>query len=46
MLGVYEKWLTENTIWRKNIAIVGRKPAFQKAVFFLYFGSHFTQIPL
>lgn len=34
MLGVSEKnWLTQNTIWRKNIAMVGRKPVFKKQYF-------------
>jgi len=28
-----QKWLTENTIWRTNIAMVGRKPAFWKQLY-------------
>lgn len=37
--GVFEKqnWLTENVIWRKNIAMAGRKPAFPKSGIFPLF---------
>lgn len=32
-----QKWLAENTIWRKNIAMVGRKPVFPKSGIFPLF---------